>query len=198
MPVLLKDKGNSSEGSKKWVDQIHFHFRRTLWLLEENGLNLDRLMRTWDWGSSEALVFILMVNKRRWKQWRWWQRLWREGSWGLQDGPKSQSEHLGECQCQFQGCVRAPDTKHLAIWKLKHMGKKQEGEISLFRYPNYKHFGPLDVLFLSGHLRSVWLFLGCICFPVVSYLEEMKAAGIRVTYLPCKRKKMQLSLGLLE
>lgn len=51
MPVLLKDKGNSSECSKKWVDQIHFHFRRTVWLLEENSLNLDRLMRTWDWGS---------------------------------------------------------------------------------------------------------------------------------------------------
>lgn len=72
--------------------------------------------------------------------------------------------------------------------------KKQEGEVSLFRYPSHKHLGPLDVLFLSGHLRIVQLFLCCACFPMVSHLEEMKAAGIWATYLPWKRRKTQWNL----
>ena len=48
--VLLNDKGNLSECSRKRVDQIPFHFRKTACLPEESGLGLDALMRTQDPG----------------------------------------------------------------------------------------------------------------------------------------------------
>ena len=49
--VLLNDKEDLSECSRRWVDQIPFRFRKTVYLPEESGLGLYELMKTQDLGS---------------------------------------------------------------------------------------------------------------------------------------------------
>lgn len=82
------------------------------------------------------MVFILLVTSHSGSSGEV-TRTYREG----REGPKSQSEHLGSISADSKG-VRAPDTKHLAVWMLKRTGKNRKGKCLYLDIPATNTLAP--------------------------------------------------------